>query len=63
MRPNGRDGSPKGTSDQFLTNSLPVSLRAYKDEKVDGIFDITKKIQLDEFVSETKRITERLLAD
>lgn len=44
----------------ILTNSLPVSLRAYKDEKVDGIFDITKKNQLDEFVSETKRITERL---
>jgi hypothetical protein len=40
----------------ILTNSLPVSLRAYKDEKIDGIFDITKKNQLDEFVSETKRL-------
>jgi len=40
----------------ILTNSLPVNLRAYKDEKIDGIFDITKKIQLDEFVSETKRL-------
>jgi hypothetical protein len=40
----------------ILTNSLPVSLRAYKDEKIDGIFDITKKSQLDEFVSETKRL-------
>ena len=40
----------------ILTNSLPVGLRAYKDEKIDGIFDITKKIQLEEFVSETKRL-------
>ncbi len=40
----------------ILTNSLPVKWRAYKDEKIDGIFDITKKTQLDEFVSETKRL-------
>src|SRR5208282_1288643 len=40
----------------ILTNSLPVSLRAYKDEKIDGIFDVTKKNQLDEFVSEVMRL-------
>jgi len=40
----------------ILTNSLPLSLRAYKDEKIDGIFDITKENQLDDFVSETKRL-------
>jgi hypothetical protein len=40
----------------ILTNSLPASLRAYKDDKIDGIFDITKKAQLDEFVSEAKRL-------
>ena len=40
----------------ILTNSLPANLRAYKDEKIDGIFDITKKNQLDAFVSETKRL-------
>lgn len=38
------------------TNSLPVGLRAYKDEKIDGIFDITKRSQFDEFVSEAKRL-------
>lgn len=40
----------------ILTNSLPIRLRAYKDEKIDGIFDITKKSQLDEFVSESNKL-------
>lgn len=41
----------------IVTNSLPVRMRAYKDEKVDGIFDITKKSQLDEFVAEANKLT------
>lgn len=41
----------------ILTNSLPISLRAYEDEKIDGIFDVTKKQQLDAFVAEVNKLT------
>jgi len=40
----------------ILTNSLPIRLRAYKDEKIDAILDITKKSQLDEFAAVAKKL-------
>jgi hypothetical protein len=38
----------------IITNSLPNSLLAYHSDTVTGIYDVTKKIQLDKFVSEVR---------
>ncbi|MDG7044200.1 MAG: hypothetical protein JRN19_01740 [Nitrososphaerota archaeon] len=41
----------------IITNSLPNNLIAYHDNAVTGIYDITKKNQLDAFVSELRRVS------
>lgn len=38
------------------TNSLPEGLRSYRDNDVTTIFDVTKKSQLEDFVSELSKI-------
>ncbi len=40
----------------IITNSMPSSLKAYHDDAVTGIYDITKRIQLEEFVSELRGV-------
>ena len=44
---------PNGTF-FIITNALPNHLRAYRNDKVTAIYDITKKSQLDCFVSELR---------
>jgi hypothetical protein len=38
----------------IITNSLPNELQAYRNDKVTAIYDVTKKDQLERFVSELR---------
>lgn len=40
----------------IMTNALPDSLRAHRDDRVTGIYDVTRKSQLEDFISELSRI-------
>ena len=45
--------NPTGTF-FIVTNALPPRLVGHRGDNVDGIFDVTKKEQLDSFVREAK---------
>ena len=50
--------NPDGTF-FVVTNALPLRLMGHRGDNVSGIFDITKKEQLDSFVRQAKAASQR----